>query len=95
MATPTAVAIRVRHASDVDEGVNDDEAIPPFVVDVSVTGGPSRDAVLASTVWSTCRRALFLSETPMASTHCPLSPAAIEYRYGSTMRTMPRGYVSP
>lgn len=47
-ATPTALAIRVRHASDVEfDGVNDNEEVPAFVVNVSVVTGALRDSALA------------------------------------------------
>lgn len=47
-ATPGAVAVKVRHAQDVEfDGLDDDEEVPLFVVNVSMAVGPSRDSGLA------------------------------------------------
>lgn len=47
-ATPTALAIRVRHAQDVEfDGLDDDSVLPSCTVSVAVAAGPSTDADLA------------------------------------------------
>lgn len=47
-ATPTALAIRVRHAQDVELDVHDGESVVPLcTVNVAVAAGPSTDADLA------------------------------------------------
>ena len=47
-ATSTALAIRVRHASDVEfKGLPADAIVPEFAVNVTVAAGPSPDVPLA------------------------------------------------